>query len=532
MSALFLLSPRVVQGLTEQLPTYLLQQRWFGGKSRKIRAVRLLEALPLTPTYESACIFCIEVGFVEGPPEHYLLPVVVCRKSQPSEVVVLRTIASITLDGVPVRLLDDCAASELSEPLFALIDGNLAFTSTSGWIVKGHRSGKQSLAPSPLAARLLWGEQSNTSLRYDERWVLKLLRRLTPGVHPDLEIGQYLAQHTSFRNVPALEGWLEVVDKQGQSMVAGLLHQWVPNHGDAWLHTLSELRVFFERVGERDKTGQEVPKELLGVFFTSASLLGRRTAELHQALAQPTSDPAFAPEPLPPNFAADLAQRVQAQLTRILSRLKATPMTPRARLLADQVLAKHAQGRPQPNPPPDGEGVGKGGPADSGGLLTRVHGDYHLGQVLYTGSDFYILDFEGEPARSLDERRRKDSPLRDVAGMLRSFHYALHYALPGGIEHLDRWGAWWYPVVCRQFLDSYLEAARLADFLPRDPTLVAALLDWYLLEKACYELAYELDNRPDWVHVPLQGLLQLMEYGSSQTFCNEPEAPSRKPRIV
>jgi len=302
----------------------------------------------------------------------------------------------------------------------------------------------------------------------------------------------------------------------------------VPNVGDAWNYSLDSLSHYFERALAQpeaqppgtphapllDILNDDVPilaRELIGSYLESARLLGQRTAELHKALASSTDDPEFAPEPFSMLYQRSIYQSMQSQIAQVFQllrpRLKQLPDS--ARDDAQKVLDMEMEVRRRYR-----------------SLLQRrlntvrirVHGDYHLGQVLYTGKDFFIIDFEGEPARPLSERRIKRSPLRDVAGMLRSFHYVSYAALfgqvpgirPEDFPALEPWARSWSIWVCLAFLKAYLAVAKEEPFLPKDPTELQVLLDAYLLEKAVYELGYELNNRPDWVKVPLQGLLQLL----------------------
>ncbi|HXH05231.1 MAG TPA: phosphotransferase, partial [Vicinamibacterales bacterium] len=249
-------------------------------------------------------------------------------------------------------------------------------------------------------------------------------------------------------------------------------------------------------------------RDALGGYYESAATLGRRTAELHLALAS-GSDPAFAPERMTRADWRRLAGAMKRQARRALRTLarRATDLPPEARDLARrvQLASRRILDRFDRL-----EGFG----AD--GARIRIHGDYHLGQVLWAEDDFYIVDFEGEPARPLEERRHKQSPLKDIAGMLRSYGYAAHVGLlvaagqrPDDRARLEPWARVWATWSASAFLRSYLDTAGGAMFLPSEPAAARALLDAFALEKACYELEYELNNRPDWVEIPLAGLLAL-----------------------
>jgi maltose alpha-D-glucosyltransferase/alpha-amylase len=380
----------------------------------------------------------------------------------------------------------------------------------------------------PLEPTVIKAEQSNTSVVYGGQYILKVYRRSNEGVNPDLEIGRFLTGTAEFANVPPVVGAIEYRRKGGAVMTLGILQQFVPNVGDAWSYTIDSLSHYFERALAEPET--EVPgipqppmfdllndefpvlaKELIASYLESARLLGQRTAELHKALASSADDPNFAPEPFSMFYQRSVYQSMQSQISQVFPWLRA-----RLNQLADG--AKEEAQRVLDLEPEIRRRYRSLLQRKLNTMRIRVHGDYHLGQVLYTGRDFVIIDFEGEPARPLSERRIKRSPLRDVAGMLRSFHYASYAALFGQVPGvrsedfpaLEPWAHFWYTWVGVAFLKAYLAVAKDEPFLPKDPIELQVLLDAYLLEKVVYELGYELNNRPDWLKVPLQGLLQLV----------------------
>jgi maltose alpha-D-glucosyltransferase/alpha-amylase len=387
-----------------------------------------------------------------------------------------------------------------------------------------------------LEAHPLRGEQSNTSVLYGDAMLMKLLRRLEEGISPDVEVGIHLE---GFDPVPSMIGSLEVeLGPKDTPRTLAMFQRFVPNEGDAWTQTLDELGRFAERVVSEPDDGAParskhehdplsialsrggVPEKAhvaIGPFLDRARLLGRRTAEMHVALADDRGDAAFAPEPM-----TRLSQRSLYQSVRNAVRLglraagRAAGELTDPDLLAevrrivaaeDELLArlKHLTDTPIT------------------ATRSRIHGDYHLGQVLFTGRDVVIIDFEGEPSRPLGERRLKRSPLRDVAGMLRSLQYATASTLSDQIDRglvtpdhpnhdlltawLDRWLTW----VGAAFLEGYLEVAAEASFVPDDPDQLRLLLDVFLLEKAVYELGYEMNNRPSWVAIPLAGIAQVLD---------------------
>jgi len=388
-------------------------------------------------------------------------------------------------------------------------------------------------AETRLEPAIMRAEQSNTSVVYGDRLVLKVFRRLDQGINPDLEIGRFLTERAAFAHIPPVAGALEYRRGRSEPITVAVLEAFIPNQGDAWRYTLDALGGYFERalassemqvatlpeepllsLCERDPP--PVLREITGPYLASAELLGRRTAELHVALSNESEDAAFAPEPMTDFYRQSLYHTLLGATDRALQllrqRLKEMPRGLQAD--AKRVLDLDGEIRKRFRQIRDRKITA---------MRIRCHGDYHLGQVLYTGKDFVIIDFEGEPARPLSERKLKRSALRDVAGMLRSFRYATRVALveqaatglihsrPEAIAGLEVWGRFWTVWVSAVFLKAYLAVAVETPLIPRNRGELQVLLDAFLLEKALYELAYELNNRPDWVRIPIQGILELLE---------------------
>jgi maltose alpha-D-glucosyltransferase/alpha-amylase len=383
---------------------------------------------------------------------------------------------------------------------------------------------------------LFRAEQSNTSVVYGGKLILKLFRRSEEGVNPDFDVGLFLNRR-GFEHVPAVAGALEYQRATGDARMLAIMHEIVPNEGDAWSYTRDEVGRFYERVlvdgVPRDEDGwdpeesylvlaaRELPAiahELSEAYIRSAEVLGRRTAELHATLASADGDPAFAPEPYTRLYQRSLYQTLRNTARRNLRLLRRAMgrLEPHDRELAERVLRSEPDLFQRFSAVVDRPLTGS---------RIRYHGDFHLGQVLYTGKDFVIIDFEGEPGRSLADRRIKRSPLRDVAGMLRSFDYATHAGLRDQVERglverdsdayreLVRWGRTWCSWAAATFLGSYLATAGAARFLPEDEEELRMLLELFALEKALYEVGYEVSSRPDWVQIPLAGIVHLLERG-------------------
>jgi maltose alpha-D-glucosyltransferase/alpha-amylase len=360
---------------------------------------------------------------------------------------------------------------------------------------------------------------------------MKLFRRVEAGLNPDLEIGRYLTDQQHFASIPAVAGALEYHRGKDEPATLAILQAFVPNQGDTWVYTLDTLSHYFERIvseyAERedavlpdklllDMIDDDMPPlayDLLEHYAESARRLGQRTAEMHLALSASVADPAFTPEPFTAMYQRSIYQTMRSQAGRVFQSLRKVlhtlPETARQNAQEVSTLDEQVNAcfRTVLN-------------LKVTALRTRCHGDYHLGQVLFTGNDFMIIDFEGEPARSLIDRRRKRSPLTDVAGMLRSFHYAAHTALfneiESGIVHpeyivtMQHWAQFWYLWVSATFLRSYFETSGEAPFIPKTREETRALLNAYLMDKAVYELGYELNNRPTWVRIPVWGILHLL----------------------
>jgi maltose alpha-D-glucosyltransferase/alpha-amylase len=352
---------------------------------------------------------------------------------------------------------------------------------------------------------------------FENKFFLKLYRKLEDGVNPDVEVTRFLTDRANFANVPAFGGAIEYRRKKSEPTVVCLLQNAVVSERDAWTLTLDSVGRYYERVLGRkaDLQNQIAPpgallEELIGgIYPDKAKLLGQRTGQLHVALASSQDDRIFAPEPFNAMAQRSAYQSMRALLRRTCALLgKKLPDLPEAfREEAKEVLGAEKEILEREKRILDRK---------ANAAKIRIHGDYHLGQVLYTGKDFVILDFEGEPARALSERKLKRSSLRDVAGMMRSFQYAAYSALwqpamrTEDVPFLERWADLWYREMSSVFLQSYLKTTADAIFVPQNPDDLQVLLEAYLLDKAVYEIGYELNNRPDWVVIPIRGIKHIL----------------------
>ncbi len=367
---------------------------------------------------------------------------------------------------------------------------------------------------------VLGSEQSNTSVAYDGHVILKVYRRLEEGINPDLEIGRVLGR-MQFPFVPTLAGAIEYQKPSREVSTLAVLQQFVENEGDAWTWSLRAVKEFFDRVdsqplhsqasGEKspplELAGKPYPAgvcPLMGGYLESAERLGQRTAQLHLALSRVRDDPAFAPEPLTWEYRQARYEAALRGMATALALVKAR--------MDSLTTALQEQANCLFRLRPALERIfGIFRDLKTPIALIRCHGDYHLGQVLFTGADFIITDFEGEPARPLAERRMKRPPLVDIAGMVRSFQYVPFAFLKGAGLEPSPWCAFWSDWACVAFLKGYLSVVAGSELWPHTNEDVRLLLDAYIAEKAFYELQYELNNRPDWVDIPLHGLVAILK---------------------
>jgi maltose alpha-D-glucosyltransferase/alpha-amylase len=509
------------RGMIEKqaLRTFLQRQRWFSSKSRQIRKASFSDWATIRPGAHPAFLAIIAVEYTDGFNEAYFVPLTMLA-GEPAERALTQMPAAVLARVTGARkgvIIDGLFDDDTCERMLGLADRAEELETA-----RGHMRGLLTSAHLERAPERKWvrgsGDQSNSVAFADERYVLKLFRRIEPAINPEFEIGRFLVAH-GFTRIAALLGGIEY-DRPGLSPGTLVVVQTAITHqGSGWDFTIDELRRFYERVAARVQRtemvemplGDQPPPFFAALeswYLASATTLGRRTAELHLTLAQGL-DPAFVPEPLDAAALAELAggmrERATAALDVLQARLESLPETARGE--ASAVLAARGRLTALFDEVP---GI------ERAGLRIRIHGDYHLGQVLRTEEDFVILDFEGEPARPLAERRGKYSPLKDVAGMVRSFGYAAYAALFSFAVHapdesvaLEAWADTWRHWAAEAFVSGYRATMESSDLMPAGEDF-GRLLRAFILDKAVYELAYELNNRPEWVRIPLMGILKLV----------------------
>ena len=496
---------------TDALPRHIEAQRWYATKGHAIQRARLVDQT----VWESGGLgWLLPILEIQGPPEpaHYFVPLALAwgdleeerlKSLLPAALAKVRQQANVGVMGdaffdeafcrAMVRAVARDAVSPASQ-------GRLQFRATT----LGRSLALDEIADLPVSRPN--PVSSNTVVTLGETLFLKGYRQLRFGINPELEVGRFLTEKVSFPHCVPVVGSLEYEGDDGRTMTLALLQAYVPNQGDGWEYTLAYLERMLAGLRIADDSTAAASH---GAFVALIEILGRRTAELHGALAQRTGDPAFDPQPLGGTELLALREHIRAESERTFALLESRlPQLPAGcRGDAERLLARRADiGARLDEFQVEGKSV----------MGTRFHGDYHLGQVLVARNDFVIIDFEGEPARSFDERRTKGSPLRDVAGMLRSFNYARWTALRRAAQNLEELGRLdaaartWEQETRAAFLSGYSTAPGPAA-TPLDPEL----LKLFELEKALYELRYELGNRIDWVPVPLQGILALIERAST-----------------
>ncbi|KMO40826.1 maltose alpha-D-glucosyltransferase [Methylobacterium aquaticum] len=494
-------------------PRFIGSRRWFGAKGTRIRGVEVVDSAIL-PRLEGSNGFLlprIAVSLANGETQEYFVPLAV-DEGREDEALMDHAVARVRR-GPRMGLLYGAASS--TDFALAMVDairtnreiasekGRIRFTATSAF--------DPDLELDPADIRRLSAEQSNTSIAFGSRAMLKLLRRLQPGTHPEVEVGRFLTEEAGFKNTPALLGVIEHVGPDGATTALGLLQAFVRNQGDAWTLMLEYLRRDLDAIVLVPESEAHAPEETFATHLRWAGLLGQRTAEMHRALAIETDDPAFAAEAFTAEDLAALAadtRRQAEKARRACGALGFTAPDGAQEAAAAIVAAKEEI---------EALVAALSREAPQGAHRTRIHGDYHLGQVLASQDDLIIVDFEGEPSRPVAERRAKSTPLRDVAGILRSFAYggetvtrevSARFAEAG--ERAKVAVAAWRRMVSDAFLDAYAATVRGSRADVTDAATRDRLLRLCLLQKALYEIDYEANNRPDWIEIPARGVLAIL----------------------
>ncbi|HEY3494573.1 MAG TPA: maltose alpha-D-glucosyltransferase [Polyangiaceae bacterium] len=513
--------------LALSLARYVPRRRWFRSKTRQVTRTRVLDTIALPEPAADVRLVFTEVGYDEGEPEIYALMLTLERTELPpaSAVMGLRPADAAAVEA---WVVDASELGRTAQALHAFVLGERRARGEDFELTGLRAPGLDPDEPVP-SARVISGEQSNTSYSLGQRFVGKLLRKLEPGPNLEVEVLEHLARSPVKANVARVLGRIDVDLGRGEPAALFLSESYLDNEGDAWQLSVDAVQSFYERVLATPPEGPlehpapslvraaalpfpERVERLLADYLPLARLLGQRTAELHRALAHDPRHPLFAPRVFDELARRSAYQALRNLLARTFDKLRKAELTEPALSLKARVFEHRTVLRAR---------VDRLLSAGIGGRLIRVHGDFHLGQVLYSGRDFSIIDFEGEPARTRGERRRLRSPLADIAGMLRSFHYAAHGVLTGELAgsrvraedrgKLEPIARFHYAWSAAAFLSSYLKALEDSLLLPSSTAEIERMLDVHLIEKALSEIGYELDTRPGWVALPLGGLCDLLE---------------------
>jgi maltose alpha-D-glucosyltransferase/alpha-amylase len=529
--------------LERYLVRFLKQRPWFGSKGRALKSIAIREVLPVTYGAATAPVLMIQAEFSEAAPDTYVLPLTFVTDERAERILTdspTALVARVLSGQDDGYLVDALAEPQFCSMVLEAIRASVPFETgreRPTLVATALPSFGDSLPltdtlPAPGQMR---GEQSHSSVPFGTQAFLKVYRRVEEGSHPELEVGRFLTERR-FPHTPPLLGHIEMRRRRGAPTVLAILLKYIPNQGEAWQYTLDELSSYFERaLAERDcpvasgvsprltialeQQPPELARRLIGVYLESAALLGRRIAEFHTVLSANYDDPAFAPEPPGKLYQRSVYQSLRNLVgkTLVLLRDRLSALTAESAQLAQRLLdaVPEVLHRFQTS-------VSR----RLTGLRTRYHGDFHLGQALFTGKDFVIVDFEGEPARSLSDRRIKRSPLRDVAKMVLSLHNAAYCAVRGyesvkgrspGIVRpedraaLDSWAHFWFHWVCASFTNAYWHQAAGQKFLPHSAEEYVWQLEIFLFEKALAELGGELTTRPEWVLLPLLVINKLLQ---------------------
>ena len=525
--------------ISRLVPRLLRPRAWFLGRNKTMRLTTVADVLPVADT--SSAIVILAIDYSDGDPEAYTIPLSV-SKGEAADALLRDRPQSVLarLQGLsdPAVLHAAVFDRRFSDAILTAIVRRRRFKGQHGELVAGHTASFRkawAMVRSNLEPQHQAGDHQNTLINFGEDFVLKLYRKVEPGPNPDRELEEFLTEQTTFSQVARALGWVErrqSFEEFEERTTLGILTGYVRNALNGWKYALDHLGLFFERalaIGPDDPRFRELPSgdplalssqavpplmlDLLGADVEMMRQLGRRSAEMHIALSSRPDIAEFAPEPFTDFYRHSLHHGMVSLASRCFDSLRGRfPYLPAS---AGQdirtLLEREGDIRKALQPLRDERIVA---------TRIRIHGDYNLEQILFTGNDVMITNFEGDPHRPMSERRIKRSPLRDVAGMIRSFHYASHAVLFGQVpgivprqdsfSQLEKWAQVWHQWVGAIFMNGYLQAAGAAEFIPHTPRGLRTLLEAYTLEKLLLEMDHELEHRPDWIRIPVNGILHFL----------------------
>ncbi|MFC0875696.1 maltose alpha-D-glucosyltransferase [Saccharicrinis sp. FJH2] len=509
---------------------YMQKNRWFRGRSNKIRNISIIDTVPFRDHTIFSYLLIIEATYIEKNAEYYVIPISVALGEEAADIRYYHPeaiISTIDLDGKEGLMYDGSYKKEFMDDLLRLMmqKGKLKTTKGELHSFAATKTIKQTTDTEP---RVISAEQTNTLVQYGNKLFLKLYRSPQEGVNPEEDIVKVLSNNRNFKNSPAYAGSIEYKRPWHDNMLIGILTDYIPHEETAWQYTESAIGKFFDHIiAQKDQLlpnySEDDPSTFIPdnaetitavfdpLFMEMTGLLGQRTAEMHLALSAVKNNNRFTEEKFSLLYQKSLYQSFRTSVKRSFSQIKSSrkDLDQSQKILLDEIM--------------DNENALlsavktalEAGKMNASKL--KIHGNYHLGQVLFTGKDFMITDFEGEKDRSLSARNLKHCPLKDMAYMLRSFHYAIYMAhkayssrMPEHAALLEPWLDIWHNTVKDKFLTHYLKTAGAASFIPDDPHQTDILLTLFTIEKAVDEAVYELNNRPEWLHMPLNGLRKVI----------------------
>jgi maltose alpha-D-glucosyltransferase/alpha-amylase len=504
------------------LENYIINKRWYGGKASTLKYIEVVDQFKITSKKNTYYGVLLEVNFKEAFYQHYFMPLAFMSKE---ELDTSTVIAPVVMGKQTGYLVDALHQEDFRKLLF---DNIVKSKETPGLKLVFHK-GSTIEKEDYLSSRFMGLEQSNTSIIYNDSFVLKIFRRIYVSTNPDYEISRFLTERMHFENTPRYTGSINLALAEG-NITLGLMQELVSNQGDAWKFMLEQIDGVFDNLKRKkikiDKLPDiamfkrlrinEIPPEIIDwvglSLFLRIQTLALRTAEMHIALGSDIHETAFTPTTYNGDYTVWLKNRMLYQFQNRLNIIENSlhKLDGLALELAHQfmenkkLVRKHFVDFDWTKMKSE---------------RIRIHGDYHLGQVLVNGDDFYILDFEGEPESTIRDRKVKQPPLKDVAGMFRSFHYAIYATIfnnkekyPFEQEELFKAGEILYKYFVGVFLETYIEKAQSGNLNIGYNHEIDFLLKYCLLEKAVYELGYELNSRPRWAVIPLRGIQSIMNY--------------------
>lgn len=507
--------------LSDILEDYIVKQRWYGGKASKLKYIELSEYFRIQQGDEVYYGLILEVDFEEAFYQHYFLPIAFVSDETFAE---KDRILPISIKGQVGFIIDAINLEAFRRLVFQRILNALPIDKTK---VQYHKSSRFENITYE-SSRFMGLEQSNTSIVYNENYVLKFFRRIYADKNPDFEMSQFLSEKKDFKNTPAYLGGINIIDSDNATITIGLMQEMVPNEGDAWDYMLQELHKVFSNLESKKINVNNLPQTerflRLGIqnvpptiidwaglnIFLKIQTLAKRTAEMHIALGSEFEDTAFTPSHYNDDYEVWLKNRMLYQFQNRINLVENNlhKLDGLALDLANEFLDKKNSIRKR---------FVAFDWTKLKGERIRVHGDYHLGQVLVKDDDFYILDFEGEPESTIRDRKVKHPPLKDVAGLFRSFHYAIYATIFNNSDHyqhsqedLFKAGELLYTYFIGVFLETYIKEVQNANLSIGYDQERIFLLEYSLLEKAIYELGYELNSRPGWAVIPLKGISNII----------------------